>query len=1000
MTTSVLLSVNDLEARAIGTVARAIGISDVRDLKLDWGGRIDGSGIDVGSLGDRVLLVECPSPALEERIRASGRQVHVIDHHVYPDPYSGGLLDRTNPMSSLEQVIALLDPGRALTGMEKLVAANDRGYWPTLMATADACMRDDAGGKEIDDHDWVKAAADPLRQVTETVGATSVSDAVRVAFAIRRQELLIRSRFTHPGVTEDERSEAVLADLLRGLAFLEDPESPVVALDTGRGQGVTAGPEALTLILAPDDLRPVLGDCLYIRHLLTGGGAHVLRTLTLHHPVGKPEAPTRLFLSGSATDRPLIRDVVDRLRAADAPAGLSRLTSFAGGGTETVYFGADRGLSGTSDDIGALADLILANALGGNRPIWGWTTRMFCAVDIAPFSETGPPDAKVTVPADLGKAGFEVLKLESPERAYLLPHLRDLLAPTPRDLKNAAPGETLHVCSYRRVFAKGEEPVLHLNWSGWRARRGLRAAITDLIIHFCFNRVAILEWRFGGEEEKFREKDENDKSISHWRALLDARNALKDQKDRVATYADLLDFNEAARYFYAPYKADCAHRVSLHWPGEGEVGALCYPLAVPKTPEKPEGWLLPLLVRMLGPFGLDAAACRLILDERARVATAVAFLGAPPTLEAGKALDRNLFRRLTDVSCFDKGPPYDPDFHAARDPDLTYRRFESMGTLTGVDDHAFVIRSFGGFGRWVILGQMDTVYRRIWLVAQYYHAAFQKYSRAIAGISERRVALDRAKAAGAEDGTKRADLRDEAHQMRVGFLTFANALWFDQVSSQMQGIDLFGMMARRLGVRPLYEEIDEELDRTDTLETAERLEEEAAREKAAEQQRRETADAEARKAAKEDLGRRRVGEVAGVVAGTTVLITLGDAMGWLGRDTVLPGRLLYLAGSLLAAIAATLAGAAVAREEVKDPDKRGFWCDVWLFLKHLFRQRILYGALFLFFGVWAVANGWLPSPAAAPPTTATQSPPPTTTITPVPGTSTTAPLPKAGQVGN
>lgn len=164
--------------------------------------------------------------------------------------------------------------------------------------------------------------------------------------------------------------------------------------------------------------------------------------------------------------------------------------------------------------------------------------------------------------------------------------------------------------------------------------------------------------------------------------------------------------------------------------------------------------------------------------------------------------------------------PYDPAFNRAVLDDLAYRRFERDGSLYGVDDHAFVLLAYGWFAATIIIpNHMEAVYRRLWLVAQTYNGVFCTVSRAIAHLSRRRMDLEAAD----PNRLTRADdwrrLADDTHQEQVRFLGFANALWFDTITSQMQGIDLFRRMTGRLRLRTQYEDIRSELDRTDTLET-------------------------------------------------------------------------------------------------------------------------------------------------------------------------------------
>jgi hypothetical protein len=134
--TTIILSRNDLEADEIARVALADDC-EVIDLGLTWAQLPDFSlaRVDVSSLPARVILVECPSPEFEDRLRRTGRTVHIVDHHLR-SLSSGEVIDRRSPRTSLEQVLQLLG-SPVMTPEQQLISANDAGYWPGLIAAVD-----------------------------------------------------------------------------------------------------------------------------------------------------------------------------------------------------------------------------------------------------------------------------------------------------------------------------------------------------------------------------------------------------------------------------------------------------------------------------------------------------------------------------------------------------------------------------------------------------------------------------------------------------------------------------------------------------------------------------------------------------------------------------------------------------------------------------------------------------------------------------------------------
>jgi len=119
--TSFILPANDGEAKAIEAILRTNGASDIRVSAQGWGARLDREPPNVfEGLKKNIVIVEMPSPELEEKLRTEGHHVLVIDHHSYQE------LKRANPKSSIEQIAELLNV--KLTKFQKGVAINDRSY--------------------------------------------------------------------------------------------------------------------------------------------------------------------------------------------------------------------------------------------------------------------------------------------------------------------------------------------------------------------------------------------------------------------------------------------------------------------------------------------------------------------------------------------------------------------------------------------------------------------------------------------------------------------------------------------------------------------------------------------------------------------------------------------------------------------------------------------------------------------------------------------------------
>lgn len=172
---------NDLESRAIATIARDKGI-DVRVSTQPWGARLgrepDGA---FSGLKEWVVVVEMPDTDREEALRQAGHKVVVIDHHAYDN------LDRRQPHSSLEQFCDLV--GHEMDDRLWRIALNDREFIPGLArlglpyAQMEALRREERQILGITDDDFT-AARDHVRDHRRRFGGEL--DLIVAPYGLRR----------------------------------------------------------------------------------------------------------------------------------------------------------------------------------------------------------------------------------------------------------------------------------------------------------------------------------------------------------------------------------------------------------------------------------------------------------------------------------------------------------------------------------------------------------------------------------------------------------------------------------------------------------------------------------------------------------------------------------------------------------------------------------------------------------------------------------------------
>jgi hypothetical protein len=748
---SLLVAVNDLEAKTIAELATARGCH-VPPLTLDWGERLDPATIAAGDLAETVILVELPHPEFEARLRALGKTVHVVDHHLTIAP-NGESLDRRHPWSSLEQVAALLQV-KTLTPRQRQISANDRDFIPGLAAA-------------LTDRD------------TGALDHKTLHD-------LRLEELNLR--LAGQG---QARLDAALA-WVRGA----QQAGRLAVLETGRD---VADDPCLILVRAPVEHAACLTDALYRwrheqdpkRHPLT----QPLEVLALFAEADDPARPsTGLLFSGRAERLDLIRQVLEE---PDGPR--ARLTRWAGGGGVGSFFGARDDWGSEDPAVDELADRLLDELLTGNRPLVSWRSHFLQTVTLKTAVEPGQV-----------KAPWQPEVLSTEHRRYFLAHLRDLLTPA-ADAPGYRPGP-------------GPEPRdLYLRSYVW-TDPGLGLAVTipagagfklqavvpvrTIRVHLLLDDLAIVEWECRGGLCNHDGTDGmpifREPSGRTWRRMLalDSFACRARPEDRaLSTVAQVLDFNWAVRFCSSPYlnPRDSA-RVALLNPAGAVLGELTLGAGVDTT--EIAGAFAALLTH-ISESGLPIAPDGLVFDERARVVSGLVATGNPPRSAAGRDLARVILARLATVDSYGTGHCYDRDFATAELERSSYDRFAGFGSRYAITDQSFILFAHGDFAAELILRHhLPVLYHRMVLIALFYSAALNRFAHEVGRLS------------------RQQDLEpagEKIRTLRKRFVRFANGLWFETVTSQLQGRDLFERIRKALPIAADYAELKVEIERTDDM---------------------------------------------------------------------------------------------------------------------------------------------------------------------------------------
>jgi len=830
---TLIIAANDLEAAEILEVARKSGEFRCIELKkaagdssaddgqtpLPWGGRLDPAdpALAIDALEPVVFLVEAPALGFEEALRRSGRIVEIIDHHLYID-HRNRIIDRRCSRSSLEQFVTLLGRG-ALTPSQRLIAANDRGSWPAMIAAA-------------------KAAVDKQ----------SDADVLNEIWALRAADLACR--------IDGDRINDLLGE---ALAFLDEAEAQGRLRVLGCGRGNPDHPE-LILIKAPDRFKAVLVDAVYRAHYhAVGKGAQSGEQTARdgrrwRNETSLSDQPLEILIVYEDEDRqitqveysgPAARQrILDQLICKMVPE--TRLTLWAGGGDLGCYVGAEAGAA-TSVELGGFASRLLDAVLGGNRPLARWRTQFLQFLRYDP--ETIQPQITAAT-----ESSFRDAAVGEPVRNYFLDYMRPFFAPRPDDRVDAEDHPdvdgadercmrsvswpegvigpwvlaidpwSLTIHSYR--WDEVSLPRFRIDWKDaedkvlWSDERPL----SHLCVHFLYGGLVALEWGFqDGWPAYDAVKDASPASLVDQllRMPILARDGHRRKCERagakaertvfgplgssdksdfptiafetehtpgVDCVAELLDFNEAARQCYSSFFTPSGKKTlalllpSRPKPGEWVAPSdseLLFGEMTQADARRPVKWFAELVKVALGPFGLNVGALQLVFDERARVVTAAACVGDRPALPAAVAVQERLFARLTTVEAFHPGYFYDREFAQAEIGRARYDRFRTQEEVLGssqlfaATDHSLAFLGHGWFAANLAIKHVACHYQRLFLIGLLYMSVFHRFSHQLGELSRQRRELDDKSARlerviekAAADGCGADDKRQELARVR------------------------------------------------------------------------------------------------------------------------------------------------------------------------------------------------------------------------------------------
>jgi Mg2+ and Co2+ transporter CorA len=138
----------------------------------------------------------------------------------------------------------------------------------------------------------------------------------------------------------------------------------------------------------------------------------------------------------------------------------------------------------------------------------------------------------------------------------------------------------------------------------------------------------------------------------------------------------------------------------------------------------------------------------------------------------------------------------------------TYERWAEYGTLYGISRYSLVcITDRGDFGYNIIRNHMQRVYYQMAIILLAQRASILKFSGDVSEISGR---IERMK--GKIEQREFREIAEEVKNLHSSFIHFVNRLWFIEVTPQEQGIEMYNMAMKNMGLKEQLNELRHEIE--------------------------------------------------------------------------------------------------------------------------------------------------------------------------------------------
>lgn len=157
------------------------------------------------------------------------------------------------------------------------------------------------------------------------------------------------------------------------------------------------------------------------------------------------------------------------------------------------------------------------------------------------------------------------------------------------------------------------------------------------------------------------------------------------------------------------------------------------------------------------------------------------------------------------------GYAYDPEFLQQTAESLCYNRWQAIGTLSGYCNYSNAYLGSGVFFSDVIVkDHVPLIYGRMLMITLFYQASLRFYNRQVMHITE-----DMQECTCYIYYMCYRKIQNKVSNLRKNFIRFTNVYWFHDVTSQIQGQEVFKLQQQALELKREYDFIKDEMERMD-----------------------------------------------------------------------------------------------------------------------------------------------------------------------------------------